>query len=277
MIDSAVLVVGLQIDRFQPWANKRRPKMNRLVPWQYDEFKQVGKDYSMPVEVEVYDSSHADFRDLEKEGNAVLDHLAIRRSDVLIDFGAGTGTFAIQAAHRCARVYAVDVSEAMIDYAKAKAAKAGLSNIVFCHGGFLTYEHRDQVADAIVTTFAFHHLPDFWKGIALARLNRMLKSDGQLYIRDVILQERCPLENIQKFIDMQEAAGGDFLREDAEGHFREEFSTYDWIMDGLLSRAGFTIKSTSIEAGVIGNYLCTKNSDRDKLSTSSFSSMGKYE
>jgi len=106
--------------------------------WQYDEFKQVGKDYGSPMEVEVYDSSHADFRDLEAESNEVLDSLAIKPGDVLIDFGSGTGTFAIQAARRCAQVYAVDVSQAMLDYAKAKAAGAGTPNIFFSHGGGLT-------------------------------------------------------------------------------------------------------------------------------------------
>jgi putative AdoMet-dependent methyltransferase len=58
--------------------------------------------------------------------------------DVLIDFGSGTGTFAMAAARRCARVHAVDVSQAMIDYAKAKAIGAGISNISFSYAGFLT-------------------------------------------------------------------------------------------------------------------------------------------
>ena len=217
--------------------------MKEYLNWQYDEFNQVGKDYSLPAEVEVYDSSHAGFRDVGKEANAVLDHLAIGINDVLIDLGTGTGTFAIQAARRCAKVYAVDVSMAMIDYAKAKAAKADLSNIEFCHSGFLSYENHDQSVDAIVTTFALHHLPDFWKGIALSRMNRMLKSSGQLFIKDVILKEGHAPQNIAAFIEKQAAAGGDFLRKDAEEHFREEFSTYDWIMDDLLSRAGFKIES----------------------------------
>jgi putative AdoMet-dependent methyltransferase len=65
------------------------------------------------------------------------------------------------AAHRGARVYAVDVSRAMLDYAKAKAMSAGIANIFFSHAGFLTYEHLDQPAAAIATTFALHHLPDF--------------------------------------------------------------------------------------------------------------------
>ena len=237
----------------------KKPKMKTQPSWQYDEFKQVGKDFGSPMEVEVYDSSHADFRDLEAESNEVLDSLAIKPGDVLIDFGSGTGTFAIQAARRCAQVYAVDVSQAMLDYAKAKAA--GTSNIFFSHGGFLTYEHPDPPVDAIVTTFAFHHLPDFWKGIALARMNQMLKPGGQLYMHDVIVEQDRALESIKAFIDRQAAAGGDFLRKDAEGHFREEHSTYDWVMDGLLARAGFTIKRKTIHGGVIGKYLCARNAN----------------
>lgn len=235
--------------------------MKDHLTWQYNEFKQVGKDYSMQNEVDIYDSSHSDFRDVEKEGNTVLDSLGVGADDVMIDFGAGTGTFAIQAARCCAKVYAVDVSQAMIDYAKAKATKAGISNIVFCHGGFLTFEHEGPAVDSIVTTFAFHHLPDFWKGRALKRLYNMLKPSGQLYIHDAILEERDATKNITALIEKLATAGGDFLREDTERHFREEYSTYDWIMDGLLLRAGFRIKSKDIQDGVIGTYYCTKDSE----------------
>ena len=226
--------------------------------WQYDEFKQVGKDYGDQAEVENYDSSHADFRDMEAESNRILAALAVESSDVVIDFGSGTGAFAIQAARRCSRVYSVDVSQAMLDYAQAKAKQSGISNIVFCHAGFLTYDHADEKVDAICATFAFHHLPDLWKGVALNRLHGMLKPQGKLYIRDVIVEHKDALENIDALIEKQSAAGGDFLREDAEQHFREEYSTYDWIMDGLLVRAGFTVKTKKIQDGILGTYLCTK-------------------
>ncbi len=232
--------------------------MNNRITWLYNEFNQVGKDYSLPGEVEQYDARHADFRDVEQESKAVLDALGIGKSGVLIDFGAGTGTFAVQAALRCATVYAVDVSQAMLDNAKNKAEQAGVSNIEFRHGGFLTYEHDGPAVDCIVTTFAFHHLPDFWKGIALHRLNRMLKPGGRLYLYDAIIEEHHAIENIAALIERLSAAGGNFLQEDAEAHFREEFSTYDWIMDGLLSRAGFVIKSKHIQDGVLGTYYCTK-------------------
>lgn len=111
--------------------------------WLYDEFKHVGKDYSLPDEVDMYDPSHADFRDIEKESNEVLDALGVGENDVLIDFGAGTGTFAIQAALRGARVYAVDVSQAMLDYARRKAEKVGISTIEFRHAGFLSFDGHE--------------------------------------------------------------------------------------------------------------------------------------
>jgi putative AdoMet-dependent methyltransferase len=235
------------------------PTMRDLKPWQYDEFQQVGRDYGNPAEVEIYDSTHADFRDIEAESNHLLDLLAVAPGDVLIDFGSGTGTFVMVAARRCGRVHAVDVSRAMLDYAKAKAMSAGISNIFFSHAGFLTYEHLDEPAAAIATTFALHHLPDFWKGIALARMRCMLKPSGQLCIHDVILEQESALENIDAFIQRQSVAGGDFLKNDAEGHFQQEHSTYDWIMDGLLARTGFKVANKTIHDGVIGRYHCLRD------------------
>ncbi len=233
--------------------------MNPKLSWQYDEFKQVGRDYSTQTEVNRYDSSHADFRDIEAESNKALDLLQLKTGDVAIDFGSGTGVFALQAARRGITVHAVDVSQPMLDCARHKSEAAGATGIEFHHSGFLTYQHPEGSADAITTTFAFHHLPDFWKGIALERMIRMLKPGGRLYIHDVILESANAIANISSLIEAQEAAGGAFLREDAEGHFRDEYSTYDWVMDGLLTHAGFSIQRKQIEGGIIGTYLCLKN------------------
>ncbi|ACM20391.1 SAM-dependent methyltransferase, type 18 [Geotalea daltonii FRC-32] len=232
---------------------------NQGISWQYDEFKQIGTDYSSKTEVDKYDSSHADFRDIKAESIKVLDLLEVTKEHTLIDFGSGTGTFAIEAALRCARVHAVDVSREMIDCAATKAMKAGVTNLHFHHAGFLTYRHQVAPVDAVVTTFAFHHLPDFWKGIALKRVNAVLKPSGKFYIHDVIIEENQALKNIAALIQKLGKAGGKLMREDAERHFKDEYSTYDWVMDGLLARAGFTIRVKRIEDGVLGTYICTRN------------------
>jgi putative AdoMet-dependent methyltransferase len=231
--------------------------MNRPAWWP-DETKQVGTDYNEVSEVAAYDARHSQFRDIEQENQGILEALCLQRDQVLIDLGAGTGAFAVQAAKHCQRVYAVDVSEPMLDYARRRAQAAGIDNIEFCVGGFLSYRPAHAPVDALVTSTAFHHLTDFWKGMALQRLNRMLKPEGRLFMHDVIFaQENCD-ENISGWLSELEGIAGSQFRADFETHIREEFSTYDWIMEGLLQRAGFRVETKTMQQGVIATYLCTK-------------------
>jgi cyclopropane fatty-acyl-phospholipid synthase-like methyltransferase len=232
--------------------------MKKLTTWQYDEFGQVGVDYEDVAEVRAYDSRHAQFRDVNAECTSILDKLAVTPQSVVIEIGTGTGAFAIHAARRCAQVYAVDVSTPMLEYAQQKSNKAGLKNITFCHAGFLTYVHHGAPVDAIVTSMAFHHLPDFWKDIALKRMNSMLKTGGLLYLHDVIYEQSDAESHIASWLDQLGNIGGTQLREEVAMHVREEFSTYDWIIDGLLTRAGFRILSKEMVEGVTGTYLCKK-------------------
>lgn len=232
--------------------------MKKIFSWQYDEFKQVGVNYEDLAEVEAYDSRHEQFRDINVECDSILDALAITPQSVVIELGTGTGAFAIRAAQRCASVYAVDVSETMLEFAQRKADNAGLKNITFCHAGFLTYQHNGPLADALVTSMAFHHLPDFWKGIALRHMNGGLKPGGMLYIHDVIFAQADAETNISRWIDQLGEIGGTQLRDEVASHVREEFSTFDWIMDGLLERACFRIMSKELVEGVVGTYLCKK-------------------
>jgi ubiquinone/menaquinone biosynthesis C-methylase UbiE len=233
--------------------------MSEYPSWQYDETKQIGKDYDSLAEVEAYDARHGRFRNVQKENEEILENLRLQPDDIVIEFGSGTGAFALHAARRCARVYAVDISRVMLEYGKMKAERAGITNIVYCHGGFLTYSHTAPPVDAIVTNTAFHHLPDFWKGIALKRMNKVLKAGGLLYLSDVIFEQRNVRENIERFIANLESVAGEEMRKDVEAHIRQEFSTYDWIMDGLFERADFRILSKVVQEGVIGRYLCRKD------------------
>ena len=179
----------------------------------------------------------------------------------LIDLGTGTGSFALQAARRCAQVHAVDVSRAMLDYARGKASAAGLKNIEFHRGGFLTYEHRADPADTIVTRFALHHLPDFWKMAGLLRMRDMLKSGGTLYLRDVVFsfEPSKYRSEVAAWIDRAAAPSGrGFTVADFESHVREEYSTYGWIIEGMLARVGFRIESAVYDDPTYAEYICSK-------------------
>lgn len=231
--------------------------MNAHPSWQYNEMQQIGRDYGRPEEVDAYDRRHGRIRNVEKENEEILERLQLRPDHVVIELGAGTGAFALQAAGKCAQVYAVDISPAMLEYAEKRAEEAERKNIMFRHGGFLSYLHDGPPADAVVTNTALHHLPDFWKGVALKRMKAMLKPGGRLYLSDVIFEEENMQDNIERFMAKLEAAAGPDIRVDIELHLQREFSTYDWIIDGLLERSGFRIDSKTILNGVIGRYLCS--------------------
>lgn len=226
--------------------------------WQYDELNQVGTNYNDITEVEAYDIRHSKFRDVKRENDEILDTLSIHPDHTVIEIGTGTGAFAIQAARRCMKVYAIDISQAMLDYAESKADALGISNIVFCQGGFLTYSHNDTLADAVVTSLALHHLPDFWKAIALRRINGMMKAGGQLFLADVVFPNENSEESINEWIRNAENLHGRELADECKMHFRKEYSTFRWIMEGLLERAGFKIESKMHHENILAKYICTK-------------------
>jgi len=231
--------------------------------WFYDEMKHAGVDYADPAQVQMYDARHQKFRDYQKASAAIVNQLGLSAEHTVIDMGAGTGAFALHAAPRCKLVYAVDVSPAMLDCARQKAEQAGLKNIAFCHGGFLTYEHRAEPADAMVSVAALHHLPDFWKLVGLKRAAKMLQPGGRLYLFDVVFPS--DMDNYEACFDgwvrsMAEKVGADFAAE-VETHIRDEYSTYDWVMEGFLERAGFQIERAEYSDGFGATFLCTKAKD----------------
>ena len=48
------------------------------------------------------------------------------------------------------------------------------------------------------------------------------------------------------------------LAEEAAIHARDEFSAYDWIMEGIVERSGFHIDSAEYGKEFQTAYVCTK-------------------
>lgn len=227
--------------------------------WQYDETKFSGVDYTDPGAVDAYDAKMQKLRDFGKESAEIIGLINLSKEHTLLDMGAGTGGFAIPAAKKCAKVYAVDISPFMLDCARRKAACESLENIEFHQAGFLTYEHRGKPLDAVVSQFVLHHLPDFWKFAALKRIGDMLKEGGKLYLKDAVYSFEpgayMPvLDNLVKHISAEDA---DFAR-DIEKSIRDEYSTFAWVLEKLIGDAGFIIEEKKYDRGVFAQYLCTK-------------------
>ncbi len=234
--------------------------MTAIPRWQYDEMKFSGVDFSRKDEVAAYDSMHRKFRDYAKSTNEIIRRLSLDSNGTVIDLGSGTGAFALHAARKCRTIYAVDVSAAMLDYCRQQAEKEGLTNIVFCQGGLLTYNHVAEPADAAVCVAVLHHLPDFWKVAALTRCCRMLKSGGRFYLFDIVFpsKETNLPQKMDEWIKTIETMADAHLAHEAVVHAKDEFSTYDWIMEGIITRSGFHIDSAEYGKAFQTAYVCTK-------------------
>lgn len=234
--------------------------MNFFPGWYYNEMQQVGTDYTDDAQVLAYDTRMQKLRDIKKETREIIALLDINKNHTILEFGTGTGSFSIEIAKHCARAHAVDISPQMLELAKQKAKESNVDNIEFHNAGFLTYDHLGNSPDAVVSQLALHHLPDFWKLVALKRIYKMLKTDGKFYLQDTVYSFN--VEDYTSFFNNWtrgiKSIAGEELAHDSEVAIRDEYSTLDWIMEGLLGRAGFTIDRAEYIEGFMAVYVCTK-------------------
>jgi SAM-dependent methyltransferase len=144
-----------------------------VEPWTLDEGAHVGPEHLDPEYVAAYDKkSGVD----PVDDLVVLERHGLDRTSIVVDLGAGTGTFTLAVAPHCRRVIAVDVSLAMLNFMSDRISKAALGNVEFVKAGYLSYQHAGMPADIVYTRNALHHVPDFWKAIALSRIAEMLRA-----------------------------------------------------------------------------------------------------
>ena len=221
------------------------------------------------AEREHFDAQHARSYDAKMDAEAAEEVRLLQDAGVLgpdssvVDLGAGSGQFALAAAAACARVVAVDVSPVMLGQLTEKLERGAAGNVEPVSAGFLTYEHAGDAADLVYSRYALHHLPDFWKAIALTRMAGMLRPGGRLRLWDVVysFEPAEAEERIEAWIEATMAADVErgWTRAELAEHVRDEHSTFTWLLEPMLERAGFDVIEASASAsGMFARYLCRK-------------------
>jgi SAM-dependent methyltransferase len=230
-----------------------------IPAWYPDELAHAGPEHLDPAYVAGYDrKAGVDVGD----DVALLRELGLNETSTLVDLGAGTGALALVVAPLCRRVVAVDVSAPMLANLRAQAARRGLDNIEFVQAGFLSYEHRGAPADFVYTRNALHHLPDFWKAIALARIAAILRPGGVLRLHDLVYSfDPAEAERVVEPWLAGAAPSPEigWTKAEYETHLREEFSTFSWLLAPMLERTGFDIRDASHSPRrIYSAYTCIK-------------------
>lgn len=110
----------------------------------------------------------------------VLAALAPQRSDVWVDIGCGPGYFTIPLASLVQKVYALDISERMIERVKDKAGNLGITNIEPKLSQENVLPLDDESVDGAFLVFVVHELDDpdrFFPETA-----RILRKGGRAFV-----------------------------------------------------------------------------------------------
>src|SRR6516225_6493776 len=145
--------------------------------WYYNERGRIGLE---PAVASIYDRHD----NSDDRARAALAMLGVQKGWRVADIGCGNGVLATEAALLGADVDAVDISPAMLALAKVYASdrKARLRPQP---AGLLSFAYEPNSYDLIVSEFTLHHLPDFWKAVALSRIFAALKPGAKFYLRDI--------------------------------------------------------------------------------------------
>jgi putative AdoMet-dependent methyltransferase len=139
-----------------------------------------------------YDSSIASSQTYYARYDDVLNYVAETAGSSpgkrILDIGAGTGNLDLRCMQRGACVIALDPSTGMLEQARAKSA--GKTNVEFIAADepFLRIPFNDLSFDAVVSTYAFHHIRDEIKPACIREMIRVLKPGGMFVLGDLIFQ-----------------------------------------------------------------------------------------
>lgn len=116
----------------------------------------------------------------------ILDCVELANTDVIMDFGCGTGLVGLNIAPFVKKVIGADLSSKMLEAFKTKAQSGNLSNVEAMHLEVDSdFSHLEL--DVIVSAMAMHHIENPSK--QFGKFSKAIKSGGILAIADLAKED----------------------------------------------------------------------------------------
>lgn len=157
--------------------------------------------------------NEAQWRDwLSGHSDQVLGRVGIGENCVVLDFGCGSGTYAISAARLAGvggKVYALDRNRMALERLKRKVRKEGLQNIETILSSNLKTSLRDRCVDVVLLHDVVHLIDE--RMTLLAEMHRVLRPGGRVSL--------YPMHMDKGEVSWQMRSSGFFLQaEEYEGN-----------------------------------------------------------
>ncbi len=181
----------------------------------------------------------------------LIEQVAPRSGETIVDVGCGTGTLAIMLKRRApgARVIGIDPDPAVLAIAARKAAQAGID--VDWQRGFARSASEivgPRSADKLVSSLLFHQVPVIEKRAGLASMFEAVRPGGEIHIADYARQDGFVRKMLFSTIGMIDGLAN--TRPNAGG-----------LLEELLAElTGATVRPTRVVptiTGAISLFACT--------------------
>ncbi|WP_298419758.1 class I SAM-dependent methyltransferase [uncultured Kordia sp.] len=100
----------------------------------------------------------------------------LKDSNIVLDYGCGTGTASIELASLVKEIHAIDISSKMIEIAKEKAVANKVKNVNFVQADIFDNEYKKESFDTIIAFNMLHTISDPQN--VVKRIYELLKPDG---------------------------------------------------------------------------------------------------
>ncbi|HKQ58786.1 MAG TPA: arsenite methyltransferase [Candidatus Eisenbacteria bacterium] len=183
-----------------------------------------------------------------------------RPGETVLDLGSGAGIDCFLAAREVGptgRVIGVDMTPAMIERARANAAKSEFTNVEFRLGEIEHLPVRDASVDLVISNCVVNLSPD--KPQVFREALRVLKPGGRMLVSDLVLTRPLPPE-AQKNVDLYVGCvAGASLREDYLQAMRDAgFADVTVLGEGRYEVGLDMLPAGSTEAEAFANVASVK-------------------
>ncbi|MCY6356342.1 MerR family transcriptional regulator [Clostridium sp. ZS2-4] len=150
---------------------------------------------------------------------------------LILEVGVGTGNLASKFLNKNYNIVGIDQSREMLRVAKQKYPQLKVRL-----GEFLKIPYSDKCFDIIVSTYAFHHLNNNEKSIAIQEMLRVLKDNGKIIIGDLMFKDKADEKCIL----------GGLSREQVE-EIQDEYYSYIDFLEGEFKKFNKRLKYMRID------------------------------
>jgi arsenite methyltransferase len=139
----------------------------------------------------------------------------VKPGEICIDLGSGKGTDVLRMAEKSGNegfAYGIDISDGMLETARANALKFGVTNVKFIRSELEKLELPNETADLVVSNCTINHATD--KTAVWSEIYRILKNGGRFVVSDIYATSPVPEEYSNDPVAVSECWAGSVTREE---------------------------------------------------------------